>query len=224
VSTAAGAHASQAAMAGRAVPARRARILRTALTAVAVVAGVGASALAFAAVWPEPSPAPQPQPQRLSAADAAGARALVARAQRLVSVTPQELGYTLRVAGPLAGIRGQTDNAARTITLFVAPNDAPHVVAHDLGHELGHAFDATRLTGAQRAAYLRARGVPSAPWLPGAREASDYRTGAGDFAEVFALCHAASPVFRSRLAARPQDPCRVLPEQARGTKLGEGGS
>jgi hypothetical protein len=150
-------------------------------------------------------------------------RRVVARAERLVSLTPAQLGYTLRVAGPVPGLRGQTDNAARTITLFVSPHDTPNVVAHDLGHELGHAFDARRLTVAQRAAYLRGRGVPTASWLPGP-QASDYRSGAGDFAEVFALCHASSPVYRSRLAARPQDPCGALPKEARAAKLGEGGS
>ena len=202
---------------------RRARIARTALAALGAVVGVAASALAFSAVWPEGG-APAPQPQRLSAADAAAARAVVARAERLVSVTPAQLGYALRIAGPVAGLRGQTDNAARTITLFVSPHDAPHVVAHDLAHEIGHAFDARRLTDAQRAAYLRARGVPGAPWLPSGATASDYRSGAGDFAEVFALCHASSPVYRSRLAGRPAEPCRVLPAQARGTNLREGGS
>jgi hypothetical protein len=140
-----------------------------------------------------------------------------------LSLTPAQLGYTLRVSGPVAGLRGQTDNAAKTITLFVSPTDTPNVVAHDLGHELGHAFDATRLTAAERAAYLRSRGVPGAPWLPGT-QASDYRSGAGDFAEVFALCHASSPAYRSRLAARPADPCRALPKQARAAKLGERGS
>jgi hypothetical protein len=212
---------STAAWAARA-PAGRARLLvRAALVATAAAGGVAASALAFSAPWP--SAAPALPPERLSPEDAAAARAVVARARRLVSVAPAQLGYTLRVAGPLHGIRGQTDNATRTITLFVSPHDAPHVVAHDLGHELGHAFDARRLTNAQRAAYLRARGAPHAPWLPG-REASDYRSGAGDFAEVFALCHAASPVYRSRLAARPEDACGVLPKEARGTNFGEGAS
>jgi len=200
---------------------RRGRPLRLALAVLAAVAGVAASALAFSAVWPDGPAAPRPQ--RLSAPDAAAARAVVARAQRLVSVTPAQLGYTLRVAGPVAGLRGQTDTAARTITLFVSPRDAPHVVAHDLAHEIGHAFDARRLTPARRAAYLRGRGVPGAAWFPG-RTASDYRSGAGDFAEVFALCHAASPVYRSRLAPRPADPCRVLPAAARGANLREGGS
>jgi hypothetical protein len=204
---------------------RGARLLRTALAAVAALAGVAVSALAFSALWPQgpAAPHPQPHPQRLSAADAAAARAVVARAQRLVSVTPAQLGYTLRVAGPVAGLRGQTDTAARTITLFVSPRDAPHVVAHDLAHEIGHALDARRLTPALRAVYLRARGVPAAAWFPGPT-ASDYRSGAGDFAEVFALCHASSPVYRSRLAPRPADACGVLPAAARGTNLREGGS
>src|SRR5262249_41273368 len=105
-----------------------------------------------------------PSPAHLSPADAAAARSVVARARRLVAATPAQLGYRLRVPGRVAGLRGQTDSATRTITLYVAPGDAPATVAHDLGHELGHAFDATRMTDAGRAAYLRARGVPGATW------------------------------------------------------------
>jgi hypothetical protein len=219
-----GAAAAAAAPAGSR-PVRRAKLLRAGLTAGAAALGVAASALAFGALWPAggAGPAAPAQPQRLSASDAAAARAVVARAERLVTLAPADLGYTLRVAGPVAGLRGRTDTSARTITLYVGPSDTPNVVAHDLGHELGHAFDARRLTAAQRAAYLRARGAPSAPWFPGA-QVSDYRSGAGDFAEVFALCHAASPVYRSRLAARPQDPCGALPKQARAAKLDLGGS
>ncbi|HEX2102509.1 MAG TPA: hypothetical protein VHF51_02585 [Solirubrobacteraceae bacterium] len=194
---------------------------RAGLAVAVAAAGVAASALAFGALWPA-DPAPR-EPARLGPADAAAARAVVIRARTLVSVTPEQLGYRLHVAGPLPGVRGRTDTGARTITLFVSPHDAPHRVAHDLGHEIGHAFDASRLSGAERAAYLRARGVPGASWWPG-REASDYRTGAGDFAEVFALCRAASPDYRSRLAARPQDPCAPLPKRARAANLGSGGS
>jgi hypothetical protein len=204
--------------------ARRARLVRAALIAVASALGVAVSALAFSALLPSGSgTVATPRPAKLSAGDAATARAVVDRARRLTTLTPAQLGYTLRVAGPVAGLRGQTDTAARTITLFVSPRDTPNVVAHDLAHEIAHAFDAQRMTAAQRAAYLRARGVPNAPWFPGA-QASDYRSGAGDFAEVFALCHAASPVYRSRLAARPADPCGALPKDARAAKLGEGGS
>jgi hypothetical protein len=204
--------------------ARRSRLVRAVLTAVVSAAGVAVSALVFGALWPSGSAtvAP-PQPERLSASDAVAAHAVVDRARRLTTLTPAQLGYTLRVAGPVPGLRGQTDNAAHTITLFVSPNDAPNLVAHDLAHEIGHAFDAERLTAAQRAAYLRSRGAAGAPWFPGS-QASDYRSGAGDFAEVFALCHAASPVFRSSLATRPADPCRALPKEARAAKLGEGGT
>ena len=216
----AGEHALPGAVPGHSARARG-RIVRGALTAALAAGGVAASALAFGALWPADPPAPA-RPTALSAPEAAAARAVVTRARTLVSVSPEQLGYRLRVAGPVPGVRGRTDTAARTITLFVSPKEAPHRVAHDLGHEIGHAFDATRLSGAERAAYLRARGAPAAAWWPG-REASDYRSGAGDFAEVFALCHAASPDYRSRLGARPQDPCGALPKPARAAKLGGGG-
>jgi hypothetical protein len=203
---------------GRA-PLFRSPAARAILLVALAVAGVAVSALAFSAVWPSGGAAPRPA--ALSPADAARARAVVERARALVSVTPEQLGWRLRVAGPLAGVRGQADWAARTITLYVSPYAAAHEVAHDLGHEIGHAFDAERLSGAERAAYLRGRGVPAAAWWPRG-QASDYRSGAGDFAEVFALCHAVSPVYRSHLAARPQDPCGLLPKQARGAKLAGG--
>ncbi len=143
------------------------------------------------------------------------ARALVRRARALVDVSPRDLGYRLVVAGPDAGaVRGATDTKLATITLYVDDRDAAHRVAHDLAHEIGHAYDARRLTAAARDAWLRARGAPSARWSPGG-PASDYNTGAGDFAEVFARCHAASPEFRSRLAPRPADACALLPPGAR---------
>jgi hypothetical protein len=196
---------------------------RVALAAIVALLVALGPALLLNAVADRDAAAPRAAAAKLSPADAAAARAVVARARALVAVTPAQLGYRLRVAGPVPGLRGRTDTAARTITLYVAPGDAPAAVAHDLGHELGHAFDATRLTDADRAAYLRARGVPGATWFPGGRT-SDYHSGAGDFAEVFALCHAASTVYRSRLAPRPQDPCGVLPKEARAAKLGDGGS
>jgi hypothetical protein len=139
---------------------------------------------------------------------------VVRRAQALLRVTPAQLGSRLVVTGPRRGVRAQTDRATRTIALYVAPGAVPHRVAHDLAHELGHAYDDRRMSDAQRRAYLLRRGVPRARWFPGGRF-SDYGTGAGDFAEVFALCHAASPEFRSRLAPRPREPCALLPRGAR---------
>jgi hypothetical protein len=190
--------------------------LRAAAVLVVVLGALAAHGL------PSDGAEPALAAARLSPA-AAAARAVVRQAEALVTVAPSALGYRVRVAGPRPDVRAQTDTAARTVTLFVSPADAPHRVAHDLGHELGHAFDAVRVTPAQRAAYLRGRGAPRAAWWPGGA-VSDYRSGAGDFAEVFALCHAASPEFRSRLAPRPQDPCALLPPGARTAILAGGGS
>jgi len=141
-------------------------------------------------------------------ATAAAARAAGERALALVTV-PAELGFELEFEPAGADSpRARTDLEGRRITVFVRPGDASHRIAHDIAHEYGHAWDAVHMTAGTRAAYLRARGVPDAEWWP--RRASDYATGAGDFAEVFAACRAASPEFRSRLAPAPADPCAML--------------
>lgn len=207
-------------------------------TAPRVVAAVLAGALialpiAWIATWgrgplagrAEPGTAPTARgaagAQPPSPAQAAVARAAGGRALALVGgASAADLGYRLRFAPPgPAGVRAQTDRAARTITVHVAPGEPTHLVAHDLAHELGHALDDRALSHAERAAYLRRRGAPGARWWPGA-SFSDYATGAGDFAEVYALCHAASPEFRGRLGPRPEDPCGLLPAAAVGGRLG----
>jgi hypothetical protein len=141
------------------------------------------------------------------------------RALALVRGRPVALGYRIRLVAAGGPVRAQTDRARRLITVFVRHWDPAQRVAHDIAHELGHAYDDRRLDDAQRAAYLRLRGVPHAAWWPHGALA-DYGVGAGDFAEVFALCHAASPEFRSTLAPRPQDPCAVLPAGARSIGMG----
>jgi len=132
------------------------------------------------------------------------------RALALISYPWHDLGYEIVFAPGQPDVRAQTDTVTHRITVFLARGDAVHRVAHDIGHELGHAYDATHLTNAQRASYLEARGAQGAVWFPGDRF-SDYDTGAGDFAEVFAACHAASPEFRSRLRPRPSQPCSLIP-------------
>ena len=146
---------------------------------------------------------------------ASARRADLRRAAALVDVSAAKLGYRVVLAPRLDPLlRGLTDTGKHTITLYLARGDAPHRTAHDLAHEIGHAWDAEHMTTASRRAYLARRGVPKAAWWPSSGR-SDYAVGAGDFAEVFALCHAASPDFRSRLAPRPADPCAVLPDGAR---------
>lgn len=141
-------------------------------------------------------------------------RALARRAEALVDVKPAQIGFKLAIRGPVPGLGGQTDLPHRTITLFIDPSHTPHLIAHDLGHEIGHAVDDSRMTNPMRNAWLSARHARGRPWFPPA-SASDYSSGAGDFAEVFALCHAASPEFRSTLAPAPARPCALLPAVAR---------
>jgi hypothetical protein len=193
----------------------RVRLSFPSLGARAPAALAAAALLAGAALQAYAGDPPAAPAAGFSARAATGAtHALVQRAQALVDVRPGDLGYRLVVSGPRPGVRGQTDTKLRTITLYVDARDATHRVAHDLAHEIGHAYDARRLSAAQRSAWVRARGAPAAAWFP-AQAGSDYASGAGDFAEVFARCHAASPEFRSRLAPRPADACALLPAEAR---------
>lgn len=144
--------------------------------------------------------------------DPATLEALGRDALALVGFDADRLGYSVRFAPGRPGVRAQVDGAGKTISVFLRDGDAPHVVAHDIAHELGHAFDQARLSDADRRDYLARRGVSEAAWLP--TGASDYGVGAGDFAEVFALCHAASPDFRGTLAPRPENACELLPQEA----------
>jgi hypothetical protein len=171
---------------------------------LATLSGVGAVAHGAPDSRTVPSPAAASPP----AAATAEARTAGERALALVA-RPDNLGYELRFAAARSDVRAQTDRRTRVITVFVRPADAPHRIAHDIAHELGHAWDDRRGTDAGRAAYLRSRDRPGARWWPGGAHA-DYATGAGDFAEVFARCHAASPEFRSVLAPAPPDACAAL--------------
>ena len=204
---------------GEATPGRPARA-RTGARGRALAAGVlaalalGAWAVAGGASEPAPSTAATAAPSAAARVDPAAQRAALRRALTLVSYRGR-LGYRIVLAPPRRGVRAETNAGTRTITIFLDPPDAPHRVAHDIAHELGHAWDARHLDDAGRRAYLRDRGASRAVWWP-RTVGADYATGAGDFAEVFARCHAASPEFRSRLAPPPPDACAALPPAARG--------
>ena len=72
-----------------------------------------------------------------------------------------------------------------------------------LAHELGHAWDKTRLTDAQRTAWMRVRGIPAGtPWQ-GCHRCTDFATPAGDFAEVYAQWRRGATDNRSELAGAP---------------------
>jgi hypothetical protein len=170
------------------------------------LAGIGPALTHVGGAPPRTSAGERPS---APAPDPAAERATLRAGARLVGLDPVRLGVRTELTRPRPGLAARYDRERRTVTIFAAPGTAPHRVAHDLAHELAHAVDVEHLTAAERRAYLTRRGAPRAAWWPAA-DASDYAVGSGDFAEVFALCHAASPVFRSRLAPRPADPCAVL--------------
>jgi hypothetical protein len=176
-------------------------------TLLICAAAIAATAVALTATRGEPRHDARP------VTDPAELTRLGADALALVNVDPKTSGYGITFAPGRDGVRAQTDRSTKTISVYLRDGDLPHVVAHDIGHELGHVYDQSSMDAATRAAYLEHRGVAGAAWLPDG--ASDYAVGAGDFAEVYALCHAASPDFRSELAPRPESPCDLLPAGAR---------
>jgi hypothetical protein len=94
-------------------------------------------------------------------------------------------GWTInyRTADPT--FRGLTFPYDKSIDLYVRDTDTPESLAGILAHELGHAIDVTHLDGMERQSWLDARGASDTQWWPDAY-ATDFQTGAGDFAESFA--------------------------------------
>jgi hypothetical protein len=92
------------------------------------------------------------------------------------------------------------DAEAKMVTILVRPEDAPETLAGDILHEVAHAFDWTYLTLALREEWLKARELPiDTPWAPKRDMATDYGTGAGDFAESLAWTFGSRQEFKSCL-------------------------
>lgn len=83
------------------------------------------------------------------------------------------------------GYRALAERKLRRITVWVRAADTPELVAGTIMHEIAHAFDWRYLTPSLRSEWLVARGLPpDTPWyFPVGPLASDYLSGAGDFAE-----------------------------------------
>lgn len=95
-------------------------------------------------------------------------------------------GWTIEFLGPRTGLRGLTFPAQRRIEVYIRPGSSVSD-AHVIAHELGHALDVTRLTNAERVQWRNVRGISdSTPWFP-QEGVSDFASGAGDFAEAFAV-------------------------------------
>jgi hypothetical protein len=115
----------------------------------------------------------------------------------------EELGFELRFLPPRDGIRGMTFPDRRRIELYVRLSDPLARTAHDLAHEIGHAVDLTVMDRSRRGEWAERRGYDrSTPWWPCPR-CEDRGTGAGDYAEVFALWQVGGRYFSSQLAPAP---------------------
>ncbi len=85
------------------------------------------------------------------------------------------------------GIRALTYPSERRIEVFVRPSDTAATLHRVFSHELGHLVDVELNSDEDRAIWFETRGIDqSTPWWPSA-SAPDFDTGAGDFAEAFAV-------------------------------------
>jgi hypothetical protein len=100
------------------------------------------------------------------------------------------------------GILGLTYVEEEIIEIFVRDDQSMEMIAHVIAHEMGHAVDVTHLDGDGRRRWQDARGVGQAPWWPDSG-ATDFETGAGDFAESFAAWQVGPIEFRGELADPP---------------------
>lgn len=101
-----------------------------------------------------------------------------------------------------SGLYGLTMVPERKIEIYVRESQTVDLLAHVIAHELGHAVDVSLNDGPDRRRWEHARGLDSAPWWPGSG-ATDFSTGAGDFAESFAAWQVGDESFQSKLGDAP---------------------
>ena len=123
--------------------------------------------------------------------------------------------WSVRFHAGRQGYLGLTDIAKQRIDIWIRHDQTPQEVAATLAHEFAHAFDRLYLTPDLRAKWLAARGLSTnTPWYPTCRSCSDYRFGAGDFAESVSWTLQGSVMkFRSRLGPPPNISQQALIQQ-----------
>ena len=116
--------------------------------------------------------------------------------------------------GPRAGLRALTYPAEHRIEIFVRDSDTTGSLHRVLAHELGHVIDVERNSPDDRDRWLEQRGLAaSTNWWPN-ESAPDFATGAGDFAEAFAVWETGVQT-QSTLAGQPDaDDLALLKELA----------
>jgi hypothetical protein len=137
-------------------------------------------------------------------AEAAPGDARIDVALGLISFPWQERlpGWQVSFLGRDDAYYGMTLVEERRIEVYVRQEQTPADIAGVLAHELGHAVDVTLLCWRDRYEWLTSRGqAPTARWYVG-DGASDFESGAGDFAEAFAVWQVGRDSW-SRLAGDP---------------------
>ncbi len=113
------------------------------------------------------------------------------------------------------GLYGLTKVPDRRIEIYVRDDQSIELLAHVVAHEIGHAVDVTFNTGPDRRLWEETRNL-TAPWWPDSG-ATDFSTGAGDFAESFASWQVGDGSFRSELGPPPTaDQIQLLAQLAAG--------
>ncbi len=98
------------------------------------------------------------------------------------------------------GLLGYAFFDEQRIEIYVRSEHTPEAVAATVAHELGHAVDVTLLSSEDRDLWLDARDIEG-EWWP-EETGSDYASGAGDWAEAFAVWQLGQ-VSRSKVAGQP---------------------
>ncbi len=111
-------------------------------------------------------------------------------------------GWDVEFVVGAGNIAGYTWSQEQRIEVFVRPGATSADLARILAHELGHAVDVTKNSGDERRAWLVLRNAESAPWWPG-NGLADFATGAGDFAEAFAVWQVGADDYRGELGPPP---------------------
>lgn len=113
-------------------------------------------------------------------------------------------GWTVEFHDGRDGLFGLTMVDDKRIEIYVRTDQTDDLLVHILAHELGHAVDVTLNSGDDRRRWQTVRDIEDEPWWPSSA-ASDFRTGAGDFAESFAYWQAESENYRSKLGSAPTE-------------------
>ena len=156
---------------------------------------------------PERSGPPVSRPASVIASEAVSitpeSQAIGDQAEALLPFDWGELvpGWQINYRGPNSAFRGLTYPYDKTIDIFIRDSDSPELVASILAHEIGHAVDVDHLSSDQRRAWQAVRGIEDSPWWADAF-ASDFESGAGDFAEAFATWALDDP-SSSEIAGQP---------------------